>query len=155
VPFCISDRLAARSATRAAILAVAIAIAFPTSVAAHGDWPEGPHRHWFEGLQRPDNHLHPYRDQKSLFCCGAADVVKTRFKVENAGDRHPRTSGTPGWTASGPGFLPRRSSKTTLRTGTLTCSCWLGRSNASYARRAAFSVPHLACSAARKGVGTR
>jgi hypothetical protein len=79
------------SATRAAILAVAIAIAFPTSVAAHGDWPEGPHRHWFEGLQRPDNHLHPYRqfDQKSLFCCGAADVVKTRFKVENAGDRHP------------------------------------------------------------------
>ena len=67
----------------------------------------------------------------------------------------PRTSGTPGWTASGPGFLPRRSSKTTLRTGTLTCSCWLGRSNASYARRAAFSVPHLACSAARKGVGTR
>jgi len=91
VPFCISERLAARSATRAAILAVAIAIAFPTSVAAHGDWPEGPHRHWFEGLQRPDNHLHPYRqfDQKSLFCCGAADVVKTRFKVENAGDRHP------------------------------------------------------------------
>ena len=91
VPFCISERLAAPSATRAAILAVAIAIAFPTSVAAHGDWPEGPHRHWFEGLQRPDNHLHPYRqfDQKSLFCCGAADVVKTRFKVENAGDRHP------------------------------------------------------------------
>ena len=39
MPFCISDRLAARSATRAAILAVAIAIAFPTSVAAHGDWP--------------------------------------------------------------------------------------------------------------------
>src|SRR5512133_2257890 len=32
-----------------------------TSVGAHGDWPEGPHRHWFEGLQRPDNHLHPYR----------------------------------------------------------------------------------------------
>ena len=89
MPFCISERLAAPSATRAAILAVAIAIAFPTSVTAHGDWPEGPHRHWFEGLQRPDNHLHPYRDQKSLFCCGAADVVKTRFKVENAGDRHP------------------------------------------------------------------
>ena len=83
MPFCISERLAARVATRAAISAVAIAIAFPTSVAAHSDWPEGPHRHWFEGLQRPDNHLHPYRqfDQKSLFCCGAADVVKTRFKV--------------------------------------------------------------------------
>ena len=156
MPFCISDRLAARSATRAAILAVAIAIAFPTSVAAHGDWPEGPHRHWFEGLQRPDNHLHPYRDQKSLFCCGAADVVKTRFKVENAGDRHPEDV----WYAWLDGewtriFLPRRSSKTTLRTGTLTCSCWLGRSNASYARRAAFSVPHLACSAARRRVGTR
>ena len=157
MPFCISDRLAARSATRAAILAVAIAIAFPTSVAAHGDWPEGPHRHWFEGLQRPDNHLHPYRqfDQKSLFCCGAADVVKTRFKVENAGDRHPEDVWYAWLDGEWTRIPPEKSSKTTLRTGTLTCSCWLGRSNASYARRAAFSVPHLACSAARKGVGTR
>jgi len=76
----------------AAILAVAIPIAFPNMAAlAHGDWPEGPHKHWFETLQRPDNHLHPYRqlDSKSLFCCGAADVVKTKFKVENAGDRYP------------------------------------------------------------------
>jgi hypothetical protein len=163
MPSCASDPLAARarticapsvlsggcegraSATRAAILAVAIAIALPTSVAAHGDWPEGPHRHWFEGLQRPDNHLHPYRqfDQKSLFCCGAADVVKTRFKVENAGDRHPEDV----WYAwlAGPGFLPRRSSKTTLRTGTLTCSCWLGRSSASCARRAGCDAHHCTC----------
>jgi hypothetical protein len=75
----------------AAILAVAIPIAFPNMALAHGDWPEGPHKHWFETLQRPDNHLHPYRqlDSKSLFCCGAADVVKTKFKVENAGDRYP------------------------------------------------------------------
>ena len=76
---------------RAAILAVAIPIALPNIVLAHGDWPDGPHKHWFETLQRPDNHLHPHRqlDSKSLFCCGAADVVKTKFKVENGGDRHP------------------------------------------------------------------
>ena len=36
---------------------------------------------WFENLQRPDNHLHPYRDPKSLYCCGEADVVRTKFKV--------------------------------------------------------------------------
>ena len=28
-------------------------------------------------------------DHKSLFCCGAADVVKTKFKVEQGGDRYP------------------------------------------------------------------
>jgi hypothetical protein len=74
-----------------AILAAAMAIAFPTSVGAHGDWPDGPHQHWFESLQRPDNQSHPSRqlDPKSLFCCGAADVVKTKFKVENVGGRHP------------------------------------------------------------------
>jgi len=109
MPFCMSHHPAARARrfcpsscrsgdskgrTRmicAAILAIAIPIAFPNNALAHGDWPEGPHKHWFETLQRPDNHLHTYRqsDPKSLFCCGAADVVKTKFKVENAGDRYP------------------------------------------------------------------
>jgi len=46
---------------------------------------------WFESLQRPDNDAHPYRkaEPKSLFCCGAADVVKTKFKVDLGGDRYP------------------------------------------------------------------
>ena len=56
-----------------------------------GDWPDGPNKAWFENLQRPDNHLHPYRklDPKSLYCCGEADAVKTKFKVESNGGPHP------------------------------------------------------------------
>jgi hypothetical protein len=72
-------------------LAGVISLAFPSTGFTHGDWPDGPHKHWFETLQRPDNDKHPERklDAKSLYCCGAADVVKTKFKVENGGDRYP------------------------------------------------------------------
>jgi hypothetical protein len=58
---------------------------------AGGEWPDGPNKEWFQRLQRPDNDLHPERqlDPKSLYCCGAADVVKTRFKVESAGGLYP------------------------------------------------------------------
>ena len=58
---------------------------------AGGEWPDGPNKLWFEGLQRPDNHLNPSRkiDQKSLFCCGIADTVKTKFKVEPGDERYP------------------------------------------------------------------
>jgi len=56
-----------------------------------GEWPDGPYKEWFQKLQRPDNDKHPERsfDHKSLFCCGAADVVKTKFKVESNGGQHP------------------------------------------------------------------
>jgi hypothetical protein len=49
------------------------------------------HKEWFQNLQRPDNVQHPERqlDPKSLFCCGAADVVKTKFKVESGDERYP------------------------------------------------------------------
>jgi hypothetical protein len=69
----------------------AISLVFSTTVLAHGDWPDGPHKRWFESLQRPDNHLNPHRalDPKSLYCCGAADVVKTKFMVEQGGDKYP------------------------------------------------------------------
>ncbi len=47
-----------------------------------------------ENLRRPNNHLHPERDlnPKSQYCCGAADVVRTRFKVETAGGEYPEDS---------------------------------------------------------------
>jgi hypothetical protein len=50
-----------------------------------------PHKEWFQNLQRPDNDAHPYRnaDHKSLFCCGAADVVKTKFRIEQGSDKYP------------------------------------------------------------------
>src|SRR5205823_1951242 len=35
------------------------------------------------------NAKHPYRDEKSLFCCGVADTVKTKFKVEPGDERYP------------------------------------------------------------------
>jgi hypothetical protein len=77
--------------TWSALLAAAISLVFSTTGLTHSDWPEGPHKEWFQHLQRPDNDAHPSRkfDHKSLFCCGAADVVKTKFKVELAGGRHP------------------------------------------------------------------
>jgi hypothetical protein len=63
----------------------------PTAGLARGEWPDGPLKEWFQNLKRPDNDRHPERqtDPKSQYCCGAADVVKTKFKVENGGERHP------------------------------------------------------------------
>lgn len=54
-----------------------------------GNGPTGPTNKWFQKLERPDNDKYPYRDPRSRSCCGAGDVVKTRFKVEDAGDKHP------------------------------------------------------------------
>ena len=50
-----------------------------------------PNKHYLENLQRSDNANSPERwtDPKSLMCCGAADTVKTRFRIEPAGGRHP------------------------------------------------------------------
>jgi hypothetical protein len=76
---------------RAAAWAAATCLAQPTTGFARGEWPEGPYKEWFQNLKRPDNAKHPYRqlDSKSLYCCGAADVVKTKFKVESAGGPYP------------------------------------------------------------------
>jgi hypothetical protein len=73
------------------LLAAVILLSFSTTGFSHGDWPEGAHKEWFQNLQRPDNAQppEPQLDPKSLFCCGAADVVKTKFKVEPAGGRCP------------------------------------------------------------------
>ncbi len=77
------------------LLGAALAAAMLLIVVEHsmagGEWPEGPYKEWFQNLQRPDNDQHPERrfDPKSLSCCGAADVVKTRFKVESGGGRYP------------------------------------------------------------------
>ena len=71
---------------RSTCVPTALAAAMSTAVPAYaaGEWPDGPNRLWFENLQRPDNHLAPERwtDPKSLYCCGIADTVKTKFKVE-------------------------------------------------------------------------
>jgi hypothetical protein len=70
---------------------IALSFACTTNSYAGGEWPDGPNKAWFESLQRPDNHLHPERklDPKSLSCCGAADTVKTKFKVEVGNEKYP------------------------------------------------------------------
>jgi hypothetical protein len=71
-------------------LVLAVFLAFgPDAARAGGEWPDSPQKEWFEHLQRPDNDKYPSRDQRSRYCCGAADVVKTKFKVESAGGPHP------------------------------------------------------------------
>jgi len=72
---------------RAAI--AALLFICPAPLHAGGEWPDGPNKEWFQALQRPDNYKYPHRDQKSLFCCGVADTVKTRFKVESGDARYP------------------------------------------------------------------
>jgi len=68
----------------AAGVAATVSLALPSELLAGGEWPNGPNKTWFQNLQRPDNNQHPYRqsDPKSLFCCGIADTVKTKFKVD-------------------------------------------------------------------------
>jgi hypothetical protein len=75
-------------ARRLAAVVAAIAFVFVIDSAAH----EGPEKEWLERLQRPDNHKHPERksDPKHLLCCGEADIVQTRFKVEYVGGPHPQ-----------------------------------------------------------------
>jgi hypothetical protein len=75
----------------AAGVAATTSLALTSELLAGGEWPDGPNKTWFQNLQRPDNSRHPYRqsDRKSLFCCGVADTVKTKFKVEAGGERYP------------------------------------------------------------------
>ena len=72
-------------------MAAMVLVLLPTELLAGGEWPDSPNKAWFENLQRPDNgkNLHRQADPKSLFCCGVADTVKTKFKVEEVNERYP------------------------------------------------------------------
>ena len=69
--------------------AAAILLSLLAQAVAGGEWPDGPNKAWFQNLQRPDNDKNPQRDHKSRFCCGVADTVKTRFKVEPGTEKYP------------------------------------------------------------------
>ena len=43
----------------AAILVASVNLVLSTELLAGGDWPDGPNKHWFQGLKRPDNAKHP------------------------------------------------------------------------------------------------
>jgi hypothetical protein len=68
---------------------VALWLLCPPASYAGGEWPDGPNKAWFENLQRPDNDKNPTRNYKSRFCCGVADTVKTKFKVEPGDGNYP------------------------------------------------------------------
>ena len=59
-----------------AAMAAAICLVLQSAGLAH----DGPHQHWLESLRRPD---------VKQSCCGEADIVKTKFKVENTGGPYP------------------------------------------------------------------
>ena len=59
-----------------AAMAAAICLVLQSGGLAH----DGPHEHWLKGLKRPD---------VNQPCCGEADIVKTKFKVENTGGPYP------------------------------------------------------------------
>jgi hypothetical protein len=73
----------------AALLAATMSFALSSDLFAGGEWPDGPNKAWFQGLQRPDNFKNPHRDEKSRFCCDVADTVKTKFKVELGNEKYP------------------------------------------------------------------
>jgi hypothetical protein len=52
------------------------------------EWPDGPHKEWFENLRRPDNHLHPERtvDPKSQYCCERYCAAATIFSPRQSTD---------------------------------------------------------------------
>jgi|SRR5436190_5982963 hypothetical protein len=79
------------SAQMRATAVVALWFACPAPSYAGGEWPDSPNKEWFKNLQRPDNNQHPSRrlDPKSLSCCGIADTVKTKFKVEAGNEKYP------------------------------------------------------------------
>jgi hypothetical protein len=52
-------------------------------------WPDGPLKDFLEKLQRPDANLYPYFEGNPISCCGAGDVVDTKFRVEHDKGPHP------------------------------------------------------------------
>jgi len=59
------------------------------------EWPDGPNKRFFQNLQRPDNYLREgpnYDVNEPVSCCGAGDVVKTKFKVEASNSAYPEDS---------------------------------------------------------------
>ena len=75
---------------RSTLIIAALSALTALPAAAGGEWPDGPNKQWFKGLQRPDNHKFPDRDLDSMTCCGPGDVVKTKFRVDLATSGYPR-----------------------------------------------------------------
>jgi hypothetical protein len=73
----------------AAIVSTSFFSFIPLKCLAGGEWLDGPYKDWFQNLKRPDFENRRFFDENSRSCCGVGDVVKTKFKVEPAGDKYP------------------------------------------------------------------
>jgi len=66
---------------------------------ALGEWPDGPHKEWFENLRRPDNHLHFERnvDPTSQYCCERYCAAATILSPSQSRvlERNPTLAGVP------------------------------------------------------------
>ena len=125
----------------ACICAVVTLLLFATAPCfALGEWPDGPHKEWFENLRRPDNHCTPreiWTPSRNTavarpMSCGPAS--RSKWPAASI----PKIPGTPGSMIHGRKFLPKRSSRATPRMGSLTFSCWPAPYSASCGPRAAF-----------------
>jgi hypothetical protein len=70
------------------ITSPALALFFGSPVDPPDGWPNTPLSRYFKGLQGPDNHLRQWDENQPMSCCGIADTVKTKFKVEPGGGPH-------------------------------------------------------------------
>ena len=57
---------------RATLVIAALSALAASPAAAGGEWPDGPNKQWFKGLQRPDNHKFPGPRR------GLHDVLRSR-----------------------------------------------------------------------------
>ena len=66
-------------------LIASLPLALSTELFAGGEWPDGPNKHWFQGLKRPDNAKHPRlgerrrRDERRTCGKGPFSLVRSLF----------------------------------------------------------------------------
>jgi len=84
------SELIIRLLTKAPVTLAALCISL-ADCQAGGEWPDGPNKSFLENLQRPDNDKYPERrlEPRNLSCCGVADTVKTRYRVERSDGLYP------------------------------------------------------------------
>lgn len=64
------------------IIAVLLFFTCNAQARDNGQWAISPNKEFFDTLRRPDIEDTYGPPNESLFCCGEADVVETRFRVE-------------------------------------------------------------------------
>ena len=72
---------------RAGLALAATTLVASPAFAANEEWPDGPNKEFFRGLQRPD--ASPRASEFERSCCGPGDVVKTKSSSLHQTGRRP------------------------------------------------------------------